>query len=42
MTLKKMRIYIFGVYFVLETDIKVLVAQFNKFGTDLFTALITR
>ena len=40
--LKKLRSYLYGVRFVLETDANVLVAQLNMSGTDLPGALITR
>ncbi len=40
--LKKVRYWLYGVRFVLETDARVLVAQLNQSGTDLPGALITR
>lgn len=39
--LKKFRHYLYGIYFVLETDASVLVAQLNRSGVDLPGALIT-
>ena len=40
--LKKVRYWLYGVRFVLETDANVLVAQLNRSGTDLPGALVTR
>ena len=40
--LKKVRYWLYGVHFILETDAEVLVAQLNRSGTDLPGALITR
>ena len=40
--LKKVRNYLYGVHFLLETDASVLVAQLNRGGTDLPGALVTR
>ena len=40
--LKKVRNYLYGVRFLLETDASVLVSQLNRGGTDLPGALITR
>lgn len=40
--LKKVRFWLYGVHFILETDANVLVAQLNMSGTDLPGALITR
>ena len=42
MTLKKFRSWIYGVYFIIKTDIYVLVVQFNRSGTDLPGILITK
>ena len=39
--LKKVRYWLYGVRFVLETDANDLVAQLNRLGTDLPGALIT-
>jgi len=40
--LKKLRIWVIGVYFVLEIDANVLVAQLNRAATDHLGALVTR
>ena len=40
--LKKVREYLYGVHFILETDAAVLVAQLNQHATDLPGALVTR
>lgn len=40
--LKKVRFWLYGVHFILETDANVLVAQLNRSGTDLPGALVTR
>jgi len=40
--LQKLRFWLYGVHFVLETDAKVLVAQLGRAATDLPGALITR
>ena len=40
--LKKVRYWLYGVRFILETDARVLVAQLNQSGTDLPGALVTR
>ena len=40
--LKKVRYWLYGVRFILETDANVLVAQLNRSGTDLPGALVTR
>ena len=40
--LKKVRYWLYGVRFILETDASVLVAQLNRSGTDLPGALVTR
>jgi hypothetical protein len=40
--LKKVRFYLYGVKFILETDARVLVDQLNRSGTDLPGALVTR
>ena len=40
--LKKVRYWLYGVKFILETDANVLVAQLNRSGTDLPGALVTR
>ena len=40
--LKKVRYWLYGVRFVLESDARVLVAQLNQSGTDLPGALVTR
>ena len=38
--LKKIRYWLYGVRFILETDASVLVAQLNRSGTDLPRALV--
>ena len=40
--LKKCRVWLYGIHFILETDANVLVAQLNKGGADLLGALVTR
>ena len=40
--LKKIRYWLYGVKFILEIDANVLVAQFNRLGTDLPGAFVTR
>jgi ribonuclease HI len=40
--LRKVRYWLYGVHFVLETDANVLVAQLNRSATDLPGALVTR
>jgi hypothetical protein len=40
--LRKLRFYIYGVHFILETDAKVLVAQMERSATDLPGSLVTR
>lgn len=40
--LKKVRYWLYGIQFVLETDANVLVAQLNRSGTDLPGSLLTR
>src|SRR3981189_2513625 len=40
--LRKVRYWLYGVQFVLETDANVLVAQLNRSATDLPGALVTR
>jgi ribonuclease HI len=40
--LRKVRYWLYGVRFVLETDANVLVAQLNRSATDLPGALVTR
>lgn len=40
--LKKVRYWLYGVRFILETDARVLVAQLNRSGTDLPGVLVTR
>src|SRR5271156_2249386 len=40
--LRKVRYWLYGVHFVLETDASVLVAQLNRSATDLPGALVTR
>ena len=40
--LQKMRYWLYGVHFILETDAKVLVAQLNRSAMDLPGALVTR
>ena len=40
--LKKVRNYLYGIHFVLETDAKVLAAQLNLAAADLPGALVTR
>jgi hypothetical protein len=39
---RKLRHWLYGVHFVLETDANVLVAQLNRVATDLPGALVTR
>jgi hypothetical protein len=39
---KRTKAWLYGVFFILEIDAKVLAAQFNRSGTDLPGALITR
>ena len=39
---RKLRFYIYGVHFILETDAKVLVAQMERTATDLPGSLVTR
>ena len=39
--LRKVRYWLYGVYFVLETDANVLAAQLNRSATDLPGALVT-
>lgn len=39
---KKVRYWLYGVRFILETDARVLIAQLNQSGTDLPGALVTR
>jgi hypothetical protein len=41
-TFKKFRFWLYGVHFVLKTNINVLATQLNKLGTDLPSALLTR
>ena len=41
-TLQKLRYWLYGVRFVLETDANTLVAQLNRAATDLPGALVTR
>jgi hypothetical protein len=41
-TLKKVRSWLYGMYFVLKIDAHVLLHQLNRFGTDLPGTLITR
>ena len=40
--LRKVRFWLYGVHFVLETDANVLVAQLNRSATDLPGSLVTR
>jgi hypothetical protein len=40
--LQKLRFWLYGVHFILETDANVLVAQLNRAATDLPGALVTR
>ena len=40
--LRKVRYYLYGVQFILETDANVLVAQLNQLATDLPGSLVTR
>src|ERR1700730_1689040 len=40
--LRKVRYWLYGVHFVLETDANVLVAQLNRSATDLPGSLVTR
>ena len=40
--LRKMQFWLYRVYFVLETDANVLVAQLNRSATDLPGSLVTR
>jgi RNase H-like domain found in reverse transcriptase/Integrase zinc binding domain/Reverse transcriptase (RNA-dependent DNA polymerase) len=40
--LRKLRYWLYGVHFVLQTDAKVLVAQLSRAATDLPGALVTR
>jgi ribonuclease HI len=40
--LRKLRFYLYGVHFVLETDAKVLVDQMKRTATDLPGSLVTR
>ena len=40
--LKKVRNYLYGIHFILETDAKVLVSQLNLAAADLPGALVTR
>jgi RNase H-like domain found in reverse transcriptase len=40
--LQKLRFWLYGVYFILETDANTLVAQLNRVATDLPGALVTR
>ena len=37
---KKFRYYLYDVHFVLKTDAKILIAQFNRSNTDFFDALL--
>ena len=40
--LQKLRYWLYGVHFILETDANTLVAQLNRAATDLPGALVTR
>ncbi len=40
--LKKVRVWLYGVYFILETDARILTTQLNRSGADLPSALITK
>ena len=42
MILKKFRLQVYGVHFIIKTDAYVLVVQLNKSEIDLSGALITR
>ena len=42
MILKKFRLWVYGVYFVIKTDIYVLIIQLNRSGTDISGVLIIR
>ncbi|KAK0369175.1 hypothetical protein CLIM01_13461 [Colletotrichum limetticola] len=42
MSLKRLRNYLFGINFLLETDARVLVAQINGAANDLPSAIMTR
>ena len=41
LTLKKFRLYIYRVQFIIETDVKTLITQLQRSATDLLRALIT-
>ncbi len=38
----KVRVWLYGVYFILETDVRVFIAQLNRSGADLFSILVIR
>ncbi len=40
--LKKVRFWLYGIKFILETDANLLVAELNRFGTDLPGTLVTK
>ncbi len=42
MALKKFRLWIYGVYFIIKTDIYVFIIQLNRSGIDLPGVLIIR
>ena len=39
---KKFRYYLYDVHFILKTDAKILIAQFNRSNIDFFEALLIR
>ena len=41
-TLKRFKVWVYGVSFMLEVDVKVFTAQLNRSGTDLPGVLVTR
>ena len=41
-TLKKVRFWLYEVRFIIEIDVNILIAQFNRFAVDLFEILMTR
>ena len=40
--LKKFRQYLYGIHFIMEVDVKILVAQLNQTASDLSGAMVTR
>jgi len=42
MILKKFRLWVYGVHFIIKTDVYVLATQLNRSGIDLSGALIIR